>query len=204
MSMLKSNKNVFFSATLFIVTYFLSAYLIRIILGRTDNLDLIQRIDTNPEFWATSYGLTLKLLVNLALTFLLFKVGFLFKQVQVKSSAIIYVIIICSNIFLIQLWAECFLSKAVSNSAVHPQYGNYLFLSINQLLIASNVRVSRSLEYAFDVLNCFEFAYWLLLIKIFARQVGILVGLSARIVFVFYVFPVIFFLLIITLVNYIF
>jgi hypothetical protein len=198
---MKKEGSIFWVSIFFIVTYFLSAFLIRLLMGSVDSNINYRTISTSPAFWYTSVGLTIKLLINILLSFLLLKSGFLFYQVPVKSKTVLYIIVLSANIFLVQLWCEFFFNKAVFSFHFDRRYLQFLFLSINQLLLYTTGDFIKPLLYAFDTINLFEILFWLLMVKTIGYELKLDRIRSFKVVALFYIIPSAVFITVITLIN---
>jgi len=187
---------------LFIAIFFLSAFLIRITLGHHEAIpNFVTSIESqvhNPTFWVSSYGLTLKLLINILVSFAMLKVGLLFFQVQAYRKQLFYTVILAANIFIIQLWFEYLFIKF---SAADSPYLQFNFLSVNQLFILAGKQPTRALQYVFDSINLFEVSFWMLLQLLLSKRFQLSIGKSVKIVTIFYIMPQLVFISIITFIS---
>jgi hypothetical protein len=189
---------------LFVSAYFISALFIRLLLGHFDSNFAIGITEYTPAFWFTAYGLTFKMMINILFSFILLKTGLLFFQVNAKSKDLFEIIILTSNIFLIQLWCEFIFVKTAPYFHINRQYLKFIFLSINQYLQWVNGRQITHFEYAFDTINLFEVSFWITLMIGLSKEMSLSALKSVKIVALFYILPLLFLISVITIVNLIF
>ena len=170
----KANKKLSLLIFISVVSLFFLSNVIfqRIIYGVSNyNEFLFKYSDVKSIFWQSSFGISVKVIIDIVVVIILLKGSSLLLEIKLTSSQIVRIVCFSYLIFLVQMFAEflyiiTFYNKDLKNLE------SFSFLSISFFLDKSQINIPYYLRYCYEVLGFFELIFWILLSWLVSKYSG--------------------------------
>ena len=150
-------------------------------------------------FWLTPVGIFTKIFIETILTTFIFYIGMKVVNFKVHFKLLLIIVIIAHSIFLVQYILDFVYLKIYWNDIKDMKKENFSLFSISYVLYIFKINYNYSLNYCFQIFNIFEIIYWFILTRLFSKYFSISKIYSFKIVLLCYIFPLISWGLVITL-----
>jgi hypothetical protein len=187
-----------------VLHYFLSNSLfdessVQAMLRYSHKHSVLQTINS-PLFWTSSIGVPLKIMIEVVIAALFLKIGAIFSQINLTFKTLLFITIVCYVLFLIQMVAETIYIEQLISITEFRHLDNFSLFSISFFLQMFGSGVPGYLNHMFQVISLFEICFWFLLVFSISK-VGSISMKDASTVVLFYVFILLIWLLVISIIT---
>jgi hypothetical protein len=188
---------------IFILSFFALNYgLQNIVYGSTGYNDIALQKESEREiFWNSSFGVTLKAVLDIVTISMLLYFSLLLSSKKIKFLTILWVVIFSYFSFILQMVFEAIIINSYQGSNIPIDLEDFSFLSIYYFLDVFKIGTPTELKYLLQTLSVFELLFMFLLMFSLQTKAKLEGNFVLKIVIVGYFIPLLIWLMVISVVS---
>jgi hypothetical protein len=152
-------------------------------------------------FWLTPIGVFIKTFVQIICTACLFFIGIKIYKFNLHFGSLLIIVILAHSIFMLQFIFEFIYLRLNWDYLKDLKKENFSLFSISYFFYIFKIKFNHYFIYCFQILNIFELAFWFILCILFSKFLSISKLVSFYFVVCCYIFPLILWISIVTLMS---
>ena len=153
----------------------------------------------NYTFWLSSFGIGLKVIIDIIITCFLCKISAIAFMYKMHFRETLYIVCTAYLSFFAQMCTEFFYINYVGIKNIHAE--NLSILSLSFFFDLIEIEIPFYLKYLSETINVFEIIFILLLIYLSKKVINISYNKAVKLILASYVLPLIIWLLMVTLIT---